>query len=646
MKVGLVGYAKPEIESALQAYAVKQYLKEYNVDCEYSIGWKIDHDDEGKSLKEFFKENIGKCKKEEINTFLMINYKAMVDMTGSDAMFRDYYQRSFETKEVITEALFLLPPSDYENITKPNPTKDDYLFLDCMSDRSPLVPLAKKVAKLHKLTIVANFDDTKYNRVPTTKIHDPKEYLGIVKAAKFVMTDSFMTLWFTVLNQLSFIAQDCPALKGKNKRFLKRLDLMEHYLGKEELRADADYTMKDNKKLEQTLHKLKTDASNYLFECLPPVVKDTKVEAPPKIMHSECCGCFACKEICTESAITMVQDSEGFYYPQVNDNCNNCNLCVKACIKLENPQTVTFDQSFPTAYAAMNVNDEQRKNSTSGGVFPLVAQHAIQERKGVVFGVTFDQEMNAVPTMATTVEETIPFSGFKYVKSELEGVYPKVKEQLENNKYVVYSGLPCECAGLKAYLNKEYENLFLIDRLCHSAPSPKLFKKYVEYIGTKYDAKVTNVRFRDKSRGWLLHKASMVFEFDHRKPLVVNARRNNYFRNYLKDNISMPGCAKCSFTVRNRVGDITLGDFWGIEKMDKEMFDNNGTSLILVNTQKGAKMLELISSNLRMKPMSLGKAFRYNTRNPMSITKERSKIFERLESESIDNLLESYNDLK
>jgi hypothetical protein len=231
LKVGLVGYAKPEIESALQAYALKHYLKEYSVNCEYTKGWKIDHDDEVKSLKEFFKENIGKCSKEEVSTFLMINYKAMVDMTGSDATYRDYYQRSFETKEIITEALFLLLPTDYENITKPNSTKEEYLFLDCMSDRSPLVPLAKKVAKFHKLKIVANIEDNKYNRIPTTKIVDPKEYLGIVKGAKFVITDSFMTLWFTILHHLPFIAQDNPALKGKNKRFLKRLDLMEHYLG-------------------------------------------------------------------------------------------------------------------------------------------------------------------------------------------------------------------------------------------------------------------------------------------------------------------------------------------------------------------------------------------------------------------------------
>ncbi len=636
----------PEVESALQAYAVKEYLKEYSVDCEYTIDWKMDPDDERKALKEFFKEYIGKCSKDEVSTFLMINYKTMIDMTGSDATYRDYYQRSFENKDIITEALFLLNPSDYEKIAKSNSIKEDYLFLDCMSDRSALVPLAKKLAKFHKLKLLANFEDNKYNKLPTSKIIDPKDYLGIVKGAKFVITDSFMTLWFAVVNQQAFIAQDNPALKGKNKRFLKRLDLMDHYLGKEELRADADYTIKESKKLEQSLHKLKTEASNYLFECLPPVVKDTVVEAPPKILHSECCGCYACKEICPEAAITMVQDAEGFYYPQVNDNCNQCNLCVKACVKIENPQTVNHEPGFPKAYAAMNVNDEQRKNSTSGGVFPLVSQYAILERSGVVFGVSYDQEMNAVPVMATTVEETKPFSGFKYVKSELEGVYPKVKEQLENNKYVVYSGLPCECAGLKAYLNKEYKNLFLIERLCHSAPSPKIFKKYVEYIGSKYNAKVTNVTFRDKSRGWLLHKASIVFEFDNRKPLLVNARRNNYFRNYLKDNISMPGCAKCSFTVRKRVGDITLGDFWGIEKMDKEMFDNNGTSLILVNTQKGAEMLKRINSKLRIKPMPLGKAFRYNPRNPMAITKERSKIFERLDTETIDNLLEIYNDLK
>ncbi len=645
MKVGLVGYKKPEIESLLQAYAVKRFLNDYNVECQFSEQYS-DQENMASAFIDFLNNEIGVGKRDEITTFLMINYKAFFNMYDTEASFKDFYQKSYGANEIITEALLLLQTNDYDKIAKKIEVKAPYLLLDCMTDSSPLVSLAQRYAKAHKLEVVAMINEKKYNRITTRTVEDPKEYISLVKEASFIVTDSFMSLYFAIIYHKSFLAQDNPALPGKNKNFMKRLNLMENYVGKEEPDLTKSYAIADLMQVEKLMNQVSTEAANHLFTCLPPVVKDCEVSAPPKIMHSECCGCFACKEICPEGAIQMVQDNEGFYYPQVNDSCTHCNLCVKTCIKLEHPQTVLYEPDYPKAYCAMNTADDIRKQTTSGGVFPLIAQYGIEQRKGIVVGAAYDKELNVVPTIATDMDQVKAFYGMKYVKAQLEGIYPKVKQALENNQYVVYTGLPCECAGLKAFLQKDYENLFLIDKLCHSAPSPKIFKKYVEYIGNRYNSKVTNVRFRDKTKGWLIHKTSITFEFADRKPLIVNARRNNYFRNYLNDNISMSGCAKCSYLVRNRVGDITLGDFWGIDKMDKGMFDNNGASLILVNTNKGAQMLDIIKNQLRIKPMTMGQAFKYNYRRPMKITSERSKIFERLDIESIDNLLEVYNDLK
>ena len=627
MKVGLVGYKKPEIESLLQAYAVKRFLNDYNVECQFTEKYS-DRNDKTAAFIDFLNSEIGTGNQGEITTFLMINYKAFFNMYGSDASFKDFYQRSFGINEVITEALLLLKSSEYDMISTKVEVKKPYLLLDCMTDRSPLLSIAQRYAKSHDLELITMIEDKKYNKITTKELKDPKEYIGLVKNAAFIVTDSFMSLYFALIYQKSFLTQDNPALPGKNKRLLKRLNLMQHYIGKEEPDLSKSFAITDKIQLESLLNQIRMETVNYLFSCLPPVVKDCEVDAPPKIKHSECCGCYACKEICPKGAITMVCNNEGFYYPQVNDSCTNCNLCVEACIKLEHPQTVTFETNYPKAYCAMNTLDELRKQTTAGGVFPLIAQYVINEKQGIVVGAAYDDELNVVKTIATDMEQVKEFYGMKYVKAELDGIYPKVKEALENNQYVVYTGVPCECAGLKAYLQKDYENLFIIDKLCHSAPSPKVFKKYVEYIGNKYDSKVTNVRFREKSRGWLIHKSSIAFEFANRKPLVVNARRNNYFRNYMNDNISMTGCAKCSFLVRNRVGDITLGDFWGIDKIDEQMFDNNGASLILVNTKKGSEMLDVIKSQLRMKSMTLGQAFKYNYKRPMQITKDRSSIFD------------------
>ncbi|MDD5936253.1 MAG: Coenzyme F420 hydrogenase/dehydrogenase, beta subunit C-terminal domain [Clostridiales bacterium] len=646
MKVGLVGYKNPEIESLLQAYAVKRFLNDYNVECQFTEKYSI-KDNKTNACIDFLNSEIGVANKSEITTFLMINYRGFFDMYGYEAAFRDFYQGSFGLKQVITEALVLLQCSEYDTIADQVDETAPYLILHCMTDRTPLVSVAQRYAKAHGLNVIAMFDEKKSNRVESRQVNNPREYLGLVKNASCIVTDSFMSLYFAVIYHKNFIAQDNATLPGKIKRFLTRINLMQNYAGKEELDLTKDFAIPDVNALEKEMHQLRSEAANYLFACLPPVVKDCEVDAPPKIMHSECCGCFACKEICPEGAIRMVEDNEGFYYPQVSDACTHCNLCVDACIKLKNPRTVAYEsEEYPKAYCAMNTNDEIRRESTSGGVFPLIASYVIEQKKGAVVGAVYTASMSVVPMIATNMEQVKRIYGMKYVKAELNGTYPKVKKYLEEGQYVVYTGLPCECAALKAYLQKDYENLFIIDKLCHSAPSPKVFKKYIDYLGEKYNSKITNVRFREKSRGWLIHKTSIAFEFADRSPLVVNARRNNYFRNYLKDNISMPGCANCSYLVRNRVGDITLGDFWGIDKMDKEMFDNNGASLILVNTQKGAMMLDTIKQQLRIKPMRMSQAFKYNYKRPMEMTNERAKIFERIDIESIDNLLETYNDLK
>lgn len=644
MKVGLIGYKKPDIESLLQAYSIKQFLNDFNIDCCVTKKYAITTED-ALNMK-FQKEQIGVCDDSEVSTYLMINYKSFVDMTGSDAKYCDFYQRSFKTQDVMTEGLLLQGCDVYDRIVKPSKEEGAYLFLDCMSDRSPLVSTAQHYAKQHNLKLVARFEDHKYNRVQTVTFHEPGEYLGLLKGADIIMTDQFMTLFFAVLYNRKFLAQDCPALAGKNKRFVKELELMEHYQRKKELSLDGTFEIQDHKQVMEKLQILKEQAVQYLLGCLPSVANDCEIDAPPKIMYSECNGCSACQAVCPEQAITMVADATGFYYPQVNNRCTNCGLCEKTCVKLENSQIINHSESYPRAYSAINPNLEQRKDSAAGGVFPLIAEYIIKERHGKVAGVRYDDNMNAVYDLADNMRDVKRFLGMKYVKAQSNAIFLKVKNELESGVFVLFSGLPCECAGLKAYLGKTYENLFIIDHLCHSVSSPKVFKKYINYIGEKYNSKVTNVRFRDKSKGWLIHKSSITFEFEGRTPLTVNARRNNYFRNYMLNNLTMAGCSNCSYLVRNRVGDITLGDFWGIDKMDREMFDNNGTSLLLVNTKEGSQMLEQIQANLKMKQVTMGQAFKCHYKRPVELTKERKELFEKLDSEVIDNLLENYNDLK
>ncbi|WP_051650625.1 Coenzyme F420 hydrogenase/dehydrogenase, beta subunit C-terminal domain [Lachnoclostridium phytofermentans] len=677
MKIGIVGYAKPEIESLLQAYAVKKVLEDQALDCYWyrnkdNVTYKstrtarrrnildslsrrqyihIDLNEVRAAQEGFIRDrlSLNQNKTEKADSFVIVNHKSTIDTTNSNASYIDFYQRSYELKSEITEALLLCDLAEYEKIMGASPKEQSYVFMDCESDKSGIIPSIRRIAKANKLEVISKaYNRTFYGFEKVTEIFDPSEYLAYIRDAKLVVTDSFATVYFAILLKKPLICYDQGMTQGKIKRFLQRLSMMESYFTIKPTETSLKaYAMKHPHIVSNQLMKYRMDLTDRLLDSLGVFNLDQLVNCPTKITRGECCGCYACKEVCPTDAIQMLQDKEGFYYPNVNkEKCINCGLCEKVCVKRENSQIVSYEPDYPKVYSAINKDENVRMISTSGGVFHVLSKYAIEQREGVVVGVKFDDEMNAVSTLASTMKDVKAFYGSKYVKSEIDGVYEKVKEQLNAGRFVLYSGLPCECAGLKAYLRKDYENLFISEILCHAAPSPKVFKTYLKFLSIKYKSPVTNVVFRDKRNGWLIHKCSMVVEFKDRKPLVVNARRNNYFRNFLLDNIQRPGCSNCSFVGRKRVGDITIGDFWGIHHIDEEMFDDKGTSAIMVNTVKGEKVLEELKASFFMKERSIKELFKYNHSKPCPLKPEREEIFKRLGKERIDSLLESFNDLK
>jgi coenzyme F420-reducing hydrogenase beta subunit len=677
MKIGIIGYAKPELESLLQAYAVKKVLEEEAVDCYWyrkrdNITYKaarttrkrnlldalsgrqhvrVDLNEAKDAMEGFIKDklSLNQNKKEKTDSFLIVNYKSTIDTTNSTANYIDFYQRSFEPKSEITEALMLCSLEDYEKIMGETIKDQAYVFVDSETDKTGIIPSIRKIARANNLNVISKaYNRTYYGFEKVTEIFTPSEYLAYIRDAKLVVTDSFTTAYFAILMQKPLICYDQGMTQGKIKRFLQKLSLMDNYytmkLSNTSLTA---YNIKHHNKVSKQLKMYREELTDYLYELVGAFGIDQPVNCPTKITRGECCGCYACKEVCPTEAIQMLMDKEGFYYPHVNkEKCIHCGLCERVCVKKENPQIVTYEPDYPKVYSAINKDESARMISTSGGVFHVLSKYAIEQREGVVVGVKFDENMNAVSTLARTMDDVKAFYGSKYVKSEIDGIYAKVKEQLNEGKFVLYSGLPCECAGLKAYLRKDYDNLLISEILCHAAPSPKVFKNYLKFLSKKYKSPVTNVVFRDKRDGWLIHKCSMVIEFKDRKPLVANSRRNNYFRNFLLDNIQRPGCSQCSFTARNRVGDITIGDFWGIHRIDEEMFDNKGTSAIMVNTEKGAKVLDELKDSFYIKEKSIKELFKYNHSKPCPYKPERNEIFKRLGKEKINPLLESFNDLK
>lgn len=334
------------------------------------------------------------------------------------------------------------------------------------------------------------------------------------------------------------------------------------------------------------------------------------------VEKSKCSGCHACYSACPQNCIQMESDKQGFLYPKVDkETCINCGLCNKVC-PITNPKNKQKNIEDIQVYAAINNNEEIRLNSSSGGIFTLIANYVV-ENDGVVFGVGFDENFNAVHKMADSINRIEEFRGSKYVQSVVGETYKQVKTKLKEGRLVLYTGTPCQIGGLYAYLQKDYDNLITQDLICHGAPSPGVWGKYVEYRSTLAKASVRRISSRHKCYGWKRYSVSFSFEND--TEYLCPFPRDPYMRLFLDNYCLRPSCYDCSFKGEIRNSDITLADFWGIQNILPEMDDDKGTSLIFVNSNKGRKIFDAIKSNLNYKPTAIEGAVKYNSSMTCSV---------------------------
>lgn len=335
---------------------------------------------------------------------------------------------------------------------------------------------------------------------------------------------------------------------------------------------------------------------------------------------ADCCGCTACASICPKDAITMEPDTLGFKYPKVDlDKCIDCGLCEKVCAFNDN-----YDKSLnlkePEIYAARHKDIHEIETSRSGAAFIAISDY-ILENGGIVYGVGYKDHFRVAHKRATTKEERNEFKGSKYVQSDLDGIFRQVKEDLKQGNTVLFSGTPCQTAGLNSYIGKKFrENLVLVDIVCHGVPSPYIWRDYLAYIEEKYKNEVVKVDFRDKSRiGWSGHIESFIFN-NGRK---VESRI--YTDLFFKHIMLRPSCSKCHFTNYIRPSDFTIADYWGWEKISKDFnIDNKGCSLLFINTIKGQILLNKISNNLFLLKSDKEKSVQPNLESPSVLDKRNT----------------------
>lgn len=343
---------------------------------------------------------------------------------------------------------------------------------------------------------------------------------------------------------------------------------------------------------------------------------------------SDCCGCNGCVQCCPESCITMYEDGEGFLYPEVDESaCVDCGLCERVC-----PVVRQSAERKPMAvYAAKGGNEEIRLQSSSGGVFTALAEEVIKEG-GVVFGARFDESWEVTHDYTETVEGLSAFRGSKYVQSRIESSFRQTERFLKAGRKVLFSGTPCQIAGLRRFLRKEYGNLLTVDIVCHGVPSPGVWREYLReetarLLGEKNtfsslldlndrDARVESISFRDKRLGWKRFSFSLTLSVPGKRgarntlSFSEPLDKNIFMRGFLSNLYLRPSCYACPAKSLKSGSDITIGDFWGIQNIIPEIDDDKGVSLAMVNTIKG----EAYHRKILLSSRSVGyeEALRYN----------------------------------
>lgn len=322
---------------------------------------------------------------------------------------------------------------------------------------------------------------------------------------------------------------------------------------------------------------------------------------------SYCTGCTACKQICRHNAIEMCYDEYGHLYPKVlKDKCVMCNLCEKVCPVSHKLQ---FDKPLQLqSYAAYTKNQKQRNTSTSGGIFSILSEYTINN-DGIVYAARFDEKYHIRHSSFSSMDEIEPFKGSKYAQSDLSNIFIEIRNYLIKNKLVLFVGCPCQVAGLKSFLSKDYENLITCDFICMSISSPKIWEEYLKYFWNVNN--ITKIVFKDKVNGWHHGYWKMLIEDDKGKH-YSEWENDPFFSSYIKRLSARPSCFNCAFRQVSHISDFTISDCWGVDKVIPEFDDNLGCSSVILQSNKAKDIFDAICSKINYTTFSISNIVKYN----------------------------------
>lgn len=374
------------------------------------------------------------------------------------------------------------------------------------------------------------------------------------------------------------------------------------------------------------------------------------------IKREACTGCNACMNVCPEQAIIMETDLEGFWYPTINQKaCTQCGACMNTCpiihtSELREPKKgldALREKDVPPIYAAWSLDPEIRYHSASGGIFSELAQ-LVLARGGYVCGAIYDERHMIKHAIIDKAQDLPQVRQSKYAQSDMGDIYKQVGILLNQGKKLLFCGAPCQCAGLSLYCNAsniDIDNLYLVDFICRGANSPKVYRKFLDELESKYNSQIRKVWFKNKSYGW--NWFSTRIEFEDGDIYLQDLCHDAYIKGYIEANLFIrPSCSECRFKGFNRVSDLTLADFWGVQINDSAQDVDAGISMVMVHTEKGKFLWDSIVSQVYNEEKSLEEMVRgnvcfYNSALPGA---HRGQFMEDLDKMPvIENILRFFN---
>lgn len=586
---------------------------------------------------EFVKDKNKKCisyaasfGKEKINQKLEEKLPKLLDkysyiLVREDSAKEIVKKAGIDNVEQVLDPTFLLTKEEWKSLANKKPKKSNYVLVYQLHNNKEFNKYAKEFAKKYNKKLL-RITPSIYHIVRGGKlIYLPTQYefLSYFNNADYILTDSFHATVFSIIFNKKFKNISPGETSTRITSILKLCGLEDRILKDfsdfESIEKDIDYD-----KVNEIIKREREKSINLLKQAIGKMENNITSIG----IHKNCTGCRMCEQVCPKGAIEIKENEEGFMEPVINkEKCINCGICLKRC-----PQANKIEKNEPIkCYAAKNKNIDDLKKGSSGSIFKILAEHVIKDA-GTVYGAAFNENMDLNTIRVENINEIEKLMGSKYVQCNTNNTFTLVKKDLEDGKKVLYAGTPCQIAGLKSYLNKEYDNLLTVDLICHGVPSPKLFRKYIKNLEKKNRSKVKQYYFKNKEKNGWGSNGKVIF--NNGKEKYISSTLDQYYKAFLESKISREACYNCKYANTSRIGDITLGDYWGIQRQHPEFYTDLGVSAVLINTKKGLEAFNCIKNDIEYIESQIEKISKENMNliRPVDRKKIRNDVYKDIDT--------------